>query len=108
MFLLIELLLALSIVARSRDIEWFKQTQYHNDNIIKIENSWKICHHPRYTLDSIQIFNFTALCVSLNVPLDWDDQQLNKTINYTVSRVYALDNIENTAGNDAFWFIPGI
>ena len=58
-------------------------------------------------IDSIWRFNFTALCISLNVPLDWDDQQLDQTINYTIARVYTRDDIENAAKNGAFWLVPG-
>ena len=114
----------------ARDISWFKQTMYHNDNIVKLENSWTECKEWSDTynsigadlsiqiddigisttvnIDSIWRFNFTALCISLHVPLDWDNPELDETINYTISRVYTRDDIENIADNGAFWLIPGI
>ena len=122
MFALITLLLI--SVNSGRNISWFKQTAYHNDNIAKLENSWTECEHWSDTYNniggelSIQLddfgipttiavnssrrFNYTASCISLNVPLDWDDQQLDKTINYTISRIYTRNDIKNVAGNGAF------
>ena len=127
MFALTALLLI--SINSGRDISWFKQTTYHTDNIAKLESSWTECEQwsdiynsiganlnvqvddfgvsTTVNISSTWRFNFTALCISLNVPLDWDDQQLNETIDYTISRVYARDDIENAADNGAFWLIPG-
>ena len=139
MFVLSSLLLLAYIVISSvysdRDISWFKETQYHNKNILKISNSWIECPSWSDTYNSVGAgdgltiemndfgtsktiditsvwrFNFTALCITLYVPLDWDDQTLYidemDIINYTITRVYARNDIENVANNGAFWLLPG-
>mmetsp|Transcript_43653 Transcript_43653/g.38872 ORF Transcript_43653/g.38872 Transcript_43653/m.38872 type:complete len:587 (+) Transcript_43653:34-1794(+) len=109
----------ISFVNSHRDISWFKDTKYHYDNIINIENSWRECEDWTDDFNNIRSnddvhseweFHFTALCISLKVivwPLDWDDQRLDETINYTIARIYNGDDIENTANNGAFWMING-
>ena len=124
------LLISIILLSSARDVSWFKQTQYHKDNIIKIETSWRECDawsDVYYSLgNSLSIklgdfvtsttveinstwkFNITGLCLSLDVPLDWDDNELDETINYTIARVYARNDIQNSGGNGAFWLIPGV
>ena len=108
------LLISIILLSSARDVSWFKQTQYHKDNIIKIETSWRECdawsevYETLGDVSSTWKFDVTGLCISLNVPLDWDDKELDKTINYTIARVYARNDIENSGGNGAFWLIPGI
>eukprot|EP00486_Rosalina_sp_Unknown_P006920 CAMPEP_0201574230 /NCGR_PEP_ID=MMETSP0190_2-20130828/18585_1 /ASSEMBLY_ACC=CAM_ASM_000263 /TAXON_ID=37353 /ORGANISM="Rosalina sp." /LENGTH=603 /DNA_ID=CAMNT_0048002213 /DNA_START=22 /DNA_END=1833 /DNA_ORIENTATION=- len=106
----------ISFVNSHRDISWFKDTKYHYDNIINIENSWRECedwtdvYDPIGSTDDVNSeweIHFTALCISLKIPLDWDDQTLDETIYYTIARIYNRDDIENTADNGAFWMING-
>ena len=115
MFVLSSLLI--SLVYCDRDFSWFKQTQYHNKNILKITNSWIECPSWSDTFNSVSAgdnltIEMSALCITLYVPLDWDDQTLYidemDIINYTIARVYAHNDIKNVKNNGAFWLIPGI
>ena len=98
------------IIAMSvdRGISWFKNTSYHQENIFTIQSGWGQCEkwddYNNIPGQSI----ITALCISLQVPLNWDDSTLNKAINYTIARIYSHDDIDNTANNGAFWMIQGI
>lgn len=126
------ILASICIVTRvlsTRNFSWFKETQYHNDNIEALQNSWSECNDWdaiysmigstlkinlnefgaafSFNVDSVKKFNVSALCITLKVPLNWDDQTLDRTINYTISRLYTRDDINNTANNGAMWMIPG-
>eukprot|EP01084_Bolivina_argentea_P205894 351641_1 len=114
----------------SQHLHWFKNTSLHQINIQKLNNGWVEC--PEWKTLSVassitlfsfgssntipipaqnnSLYNITALCITLQVPLNWDDRNttnINSTIDYHISRLFSGFNPNNTKGNGAFWMLQG-
>ena len=124
---------------KSQDIDWFKTTPYHQQNIDELNNGWKEC--PDWeTLSKLDIatisslggtitvqlpvtnnsrYNFTALCIKLQVPLNWNPDTISnttinsntsdiiETIDYFITRIFSGFHPNNSNGNGAFWMLQG-
>eukprot|EP01084_Bolivina_argentea_P087764 158513_1 len=123
------ILISLSLHVVLSDIEWFKQTEIHQQNILQLSNGWGDCIGWTPTSDiptQIQletifntvttirlaaikndVYNFTAQCITVQVPLNWDDESSTETIDYHLAHIFASDNVDNTNENGAFWMLNG-
>eukprot|EP00484_Ammonia_sp_Unknown_P018305 CAMPEP_0197034970 /NCGR_PEP_ID=MMETSP1384-20130603/12880_1 /TAXON_ID=29189 /ORGANISM="Ammonia sp." /LENGTH=723 /DNA_ID=CAMNT_0042464949 /DNA_START=62 /DNA_END=2233 /DNA_ORIENTATION=+ len=112
--------------SRSQNIAWFKQTQFHQQNIELLANGWTDCPMNEWEdrIDSVfdleddsQRFNLTAQCITFQVPLDWNDPAsltdnltaMNsvRTIDQYITRVFDATDPLNTERRGAFWMLQG-
>ncbi len=112
----------------SQRLHWFKNTTSHRNNIQKLNNGWGECPEWKtlsvassITLSSFgstntmpipaqnnSLYNITALCITLQVPLNWDDRNdTNSTIDYYIARLFSGFHPNNSQGNGAFWMLQG-
>eukprot|EP00486_Rosalina_sp_Unknown_P012167 CAMPEP_0201592076 /NCGR_PEP_ID=MMETSP0190_2-20130828/190063_1 /ASSEMBLY_ACC=CAM_ASM_000263 /TAXON_ID=37353 /ORGANISM="Rosalina sp." /LENGTH=611 /DNA_ID=CAMNT_0048050677 /DNA_START=578 /DNA_END=2410 /DNA_ORIENTATION=- len=115
-----------AIMIKAQHIDWFKRTSYHKQNRQKLEKGWEEC--PDWNILSIKqqvsfegveqiqlpkhnntIYNITALCITLQVPLDWDNDNPNdlETVDYFITRAFSGFNENNTNNNGALWMLQG-
>eukprot|EP01083_Nonionella_stella_P027502 75761_1 len=120
----------------SSDTTWFKNTQFHDANVVEIQNGWIDCpdwkpaistnigfsmntsiFSTSTTATDNHTYNFTAKCIAIQVPLIWNEDDLHymnhtnysaiDTIDYFITRIYSSFNQNNTENNGAFWMING-
>ena len=119
--------LSLILMDVESNIEWFKQTPTHQQNIQLLTTGWHDCTDwdPSNTFTRTQqieietlfgrtvinippilnaeIYNFTSNCITIQVPLNWDDQSSANLIDYHLARIFPLNPPSST--NGAFWMV---
>eukprot|EP01083_Nonionella_stella_P153274 492224_1 len=80
----------------SSDTTWFKNTQFHDANVVEIQNGWIDCpdwkpaistnigfsmntsiFSTSTTATDNHTYNFTAKCIAIQVPLIWNEDDLH-------------------------------
>eukprot|EP00484_Ammonia_sp_Unknown_P030948 CAMPEP_0197026152 /NCGR_PEP_ID=MMETSP1384-20130603/6313_1 /TAXON_ID=29189 /ORGANISM="Ammonia sp." /LENGTH=695 /DNA_ID=CAMNT_0042454769 /DNA_START=9 /DNA_END=2096 /DNA_ORIENTATION=+ len=122
------LLFVFVVCINAQNIQWFQSSTAHLQNIQQLKDGWTEC--PEWqTLSASEsisfpsiipsmdiplppknntLFNFTSHCITLQVPLNWDDpSESNNTIDYHVSRIYSGFDVNNTKNRGSFWMLQG-
>eukprot|EP01083_Nonionella_stella_P076004 206893_1 len=102
---------------QAQDIDEFKQTSFHQQNIRQITKGWSECPDwpPQTAQNTADMYSFDAQCITIQVPLNWDDtfsksflwlQSKIKTIDYFITRISSTSNIPNTK-KTSLWMLEG-
>eukprot|EP01084_Bolivina_argentea_P070197 127642_1 len=104
---LLTTILIFALAIKGQDIEWFKNSSIHRNNIQQLIDGWKQC--PDWNPASTSLFNLTSLCIDIQVPLKWDIKNMINvsTINYHIARVFSGFDTNNTKRKGAFWMLHG-